>query len=168
VRKLSVANCARPTGSPAYASPTVLPSPSQGWLPTRAGSPFAGWISHPLDSRRSFMELSRLPILLDQKSLVAPCGLSALDAVVWRPSRLQLILFGAGQLMSEQYGRDYSKGSRRKIRTAGRIDKTSALRSQACARQAKHLRRSHERLPLGVVHLGLEYLYGSGRADDAR
>ncbi len=48
----------RLTRSRAYASPTSLPRPSQGSLPARAGSPLAGRNSHPLDSKRSFMESS--------------------------------------------------------------------------------------------------------------
>jgi hypothetical protein len=51
-----------------------LPAPSQGSLPASAGSLFAGQVSHLLDSKRSFMELSHLPILLDQQGLVALCG----------------------------------------------------------------------------------------------
>jgi len=61
----------RPTRSYAYASPAFLPRPSQGLLPTRAGSPFAGRVSHPLDDQQSFMESSHPPIPFDQQSLVA-------------------------------------------------------------------------------------------------
>jgi hypothetical protein len=50
----------RLTRSRAYASPTSLPRPSQGSLPARAGSPLAGWVSHPLDDKRSFMKSSHL------------------------------------------------------------------------------------------------------------
>ena len=38
----------------------------------RAGSPFAGWVSHPLDDIQGFMVSSHTPILLDQPCLVAP------------------------------------------------------------------------------------------------
>ena len=44
--------------SAGYASPIPLPRPSQGSLPARAGSPLAGRVSHPLDSKRNFMESS--------------------------------------------------------------------------------------------------------------
>ena len=52
------ANYPRPARSRTYASPIPLPRPSQGSLPTRAGSPLAGRASHPLDSKRNFMESS--------------------------------------------------------------------------------------------------------------
>ena len=60
IRKVIVfeAVTSRLTRSRAYASPTSLPRPSQGSLPTRAGSPLAGRVSHPLDDERSFMESS--------------------------------------------------------------------------------------------------------------
>jgi len=61
----------RPTRSRTYASPISLPRPSQGSLPARAGSPLAGRVSHPLDSKRNFMESSYPPIPIDQQSLVA-------------------------------------------------------------------------------------------------
>ncbi len=65
------ANSTRPTRSPTYASPMPLPSSAQGWLPTRAGLPFAGRGSHPLDNFRSFMKPSQPPFLFDQQGLVA-------------------------------------------------------------------------------------------------
>ena len=46
-------------------------APSQGSLPTRAGSPLVGRVSHPLDDLRSFMKSSHTSILLDQPFLVA-------------------------------------------------------------------------------------------------
>ena len=61
----------RPTRSCAYASPNPLPSPAQGSLPARAGSPLAGRVSHPLDDEQGFMESSHTPFLLDQPCLVA-------------------------------------------------------------------------------------------------
>ena len=48
----------RPTRSRAYASPTLLPRPSPGSLPARAGSPLAGQVSHLLDDIRNFKETS--------------------------------------------------------------------------------------------------------------
>ena len=62
----------RPARSCAYASPNPLPSPAQGSLPARAGSPLAGRVSHPLDDEQGFMESSHTPFLLDQPRLVAP------------------------------------------------------------------------------------------------
>jgi len=61
----------RPTRSRTYASPGALPRPSQGSLPTRAGSPLAGRVSHPLDDERSFLQSSHTAFLLDQPFLVA-------------------------------------------------------------------------------------------------
>ena len=72
----------RPTRSRAYASPAALPRPSQGSLPARAGSPLAGRVSHPLDSKRNFMESSHPPIPIDQQSLVALSNLGAVAAQV--------------------------------------------------------------------------------------
>jgi hypothetical protein len=46
----------RPARSRAYASPMSFLTPSQGWLPARAGSPLAGRVLHPLDDKQSFME----------------------------------------------------------------------------------------------------------------
>ncbi len=69
----------RPTCSCAYASPISLPRPSQGSLPTRAGSPLAGRASYPLDDERNFMESSHPPIPIDQQSLVALNCLSSRD-----------------------------------------------------------------------------------------
>ena len=67
----------RPARSCAYASPNPLPSPAQGSLPARAGSPLAGRVSHPLDDEQGFMESSHTPFLLDQPCLVAlPSNLS--------------------------------------------------------------------------------------------
>ena len=66
-----------PTRSYASASPTPLPRPSQGLLPARAGSPFAGRASHPLDDEQSFMKASQPPIPFDQPCLVALFFLSA-------------------------------------------------------------------------------------------
>src|SRR5712691_4456545 len=60
-----------PTRAHAYASPTTFLGSSQGLLPARAGSPFAGWDSHPLDDTRSFMASSHPPIPFDQPCLVA-------------------------------------------------------------------------------------------------
>lgn len=66
-----------PTRSHTYASPAPFPRPSQGLLPARAGSPFAGRVSHPLDDTRSFMKASCPPIPFDQPCLVALNFLSA-------------------------------------------------------------------------------------------
>ena len=66
-----VATYPRPTRSRAYASPNPLPSPAQGSLPARAGSPLAGRVSHPLDDQQGFMKSSHTPLLLDQPCLVA-------------------------------------------------------------------------------------------------
>ena len=52
-----VATYPRPTRSRAYASPNPLPSPAQGSLPARAGSPLAGRVSHPLDDKTRFHEV---------------------------------------------------------------------------------------------------------------
>ena len=67
-----VATYPRPTRSCTYASPDPLPSPAQGSLPARAGSPLAGRDSHPLDDEQGFMKSSHTPFLLDQPCLVAP------------------------------------------------------------------------------------------------
>ena len=61
----------RPTRSRTYASPNPLPSPAQGSLPARAGSPLAGRVSHPQDDKQGFMKSSHTPFLLDQPCLVA-------------------------------------------------------------------------------------------------
>jgi len=61
----------------AYASPALLPKPSQGLLPARAGSPLAGRDLHPLDDEQRFMETSHPPIPFDQQGLVALIYLSA-------------------------------------------------------------------------------------------
>ena len=66
----------RPTRSRAYASPTSLPRPSPGSLPTRAGSPLAGRDLHPLDNKRNFMKSSHPPIPIDQQRPVALFSLS--------------------------------------------------------------------------------------------
>ena len=66
----------RPTRSRAYASPTSLPRPSPGSLPTRAGSPLAGRDLHPLDNKRNFMKSSHPPIPIDQQRPVALKSLS--------------------------------------------------------------------------------------------
>ena len=66
-----------PTRSHAYASPRPFLTPSQGLLPARAGSPFAGWVSHPLDDTQSFMESLPPPIPFDPQGLVALNFLSA-------------------------------------------------------------------------------------------
>jgi hypothetical protein len=42
-----------------YASPAVFPRPTSGLLPARAGSPFAGRASQPLDDTQSFMKASQ-------------------------------------------------------------------------------------------------------------
>jgi hypothetical protein len=60
-----------PTRSHAYASPRPFLTPSQGVLPARAGSPFAGRVSHPLDDTQSFMESLPPPIPFDPQGLVA-------------------------------------------------------------------------------------------------
>ena len=60
-----------PTRSHAYASPRPFLTPSQGLLPARAGSPFAGWVSHPLDNTQSFMESLPPPIPFRPQGLVA-------------------------------------------------------------------------------------------------
>ena len=60
-----------PTRSHAYASPRPLLTPSQGLLPAREGSPFVGWVSHPLDDTQSFMESLPPPIPFDPQGLVA-------------------------------------------------------------------------------------------------
>jgi hypothetical protein len=65
------AACPWPTRSHTYASPALLPRLSQGLLPARAGSPFAGRASHPLDDEQSFMKASPPPIPFDQPCLVA-------------------------------------------------------------------------------------------------
>jgi hypothetical protein len=49
-----------PARAHAYASPTPFLTPSHGWLPAQAGSPWAGRVLHPLDDRRSFMKVSSL------------------------------------------------------------------------------------------------------------
>ena len=67
----------RPTRSRAYASPTSLPRPSPGSLPTRAGSPLAGRDLHPLDNKRNFMKSSHPPIPIDQQRPVALFFLSS-------------------------------------------------------------------------------------------
>ena len=66
-----------PTRAYASASPTPLPRPSQGFLPARAGAPFAGRASHPLDDKQSFMKASQPPMPFDQPCLVALFFLSA-------------------------------------------------------------------------------------------
>ena len=66
-----------PTRSHAYASPRPFLTPSQGLLPARAGSPFAGRVSHPLDDTQSFMESLPPPIPFDPQGLVALNFLSA-------------------------------------------------------------------------------------------
>ena len=60
-----------PTRSHAYASQTLFPRTAQGVLPARAGSPLAGWDSHPLDDVRSFMVASHPPIPFGPQGLVA-------------------------------------------------------------------------------------------------
>ncbi len=75
----------RPTYSRAYASPISLPKPSPGSLPTRAGSPLAGRVSHPLDSESKFHGvIANPPIPIDQQSLVALKFLSPPRAKVLR------------------------------------------------------------------------------------
>jgi hypothetical protein len=69
---LFVAASPRPTCSRAYASPTASPPPSQGSLPTWAGSPLAGRDSHPLDDERNFIASSHPRLPSDQPCLVAP------------------------------------------------------------------------------------------------
>lgn len=46
---LSLLHGPRPTRLRTYASPSALPRPSQGSLPTWADSPLTGQVSHPLD-----------------------------------------------------------------------------------------------------------------------
>jgi hypothetical protein len=60
-----------PPRSQAYASQNVFPRTAQGWLPARAGSPLAGWDSHPMDDVRSFMVASHPPIPFGPQGLVA-------------------------------------------------------------------------------------------------
>ena len=62
----------RPTRSRTYASPDPLPTPAQGSLPARVGSPLAGRDLHPLDDEQGFMKSSHPSLLLDQPCLVAP------------------------------------------------------------------------------------------------
>jgi hypothetical protein len=81
-RLVFVATYPRPTRSCAYASPAPLPKPSQGSLPTWAGSPLAGRVSHPPDDERSFTELPHTPILFDQPCLVAQALQAAFRAVM--------------------------------------------------------------------------------------
>jgi hypothetical protein len=60
-----------PTRSRTYAAPVPCLRPSPGALPARAGSPFAGRVSHPRDDEQSFMKVSPPPFLCDQQGLVA-------------------------------------------------------------------------------------------------
>jgi hypothetical protein len=60
-----------PTRSQAYASPRPFLTPSQGWLPARAGSPLAGRVSHSLDDNQSFIETLQPLIPFDPQGLVA-------------------------------------------------------------------------------------------------
>ncbi len=60
-----------PTRLHASASPRPFLAPSQGLLPARAGSPFAGQGSHLLDDTQSFMESLPPPIPFDPQGLVA-------------------------------------------------------------------------------------------------
>src|SRR4029077_18677810 len=78
-----------PTRLHAYASPALLPKPSQGLLPARAGSPLAGRDLHPLDDEQSFMETSHPPIPFDQQGLV---GLYFLFFICVSLSRFVLLL----------------------------------------------------------------------------
>jgi len=61
-----------------YASPGPFLAPAQGLLPTRAGSPLAGRVSHPLDDEQSFMKALTPPVPFDQPCLVALNFLSAI------------------------------------------------------------------------------------------
>ena len=61
----------RPTRSRAYASPKSVTVSGARLATGRAGSPFAGRVSHPLDDKQGFMESSHPPFLLDQPCLVA-------------------------------------------------------------------------------------------------
>jgi len=61
----------RPTRSRAYASPNPLPSPAQGSLPARAGSPLARRFRTRWMTKQGFMKSSQTPFLLDQPCLVA-------------------------------------------------------------------------------------------------
>ena len=66
------------TRSRAYASPTPLPTPSQGSLPAWTGSPLAGRDLHPLDDESKFHGvIASPPIPIDQQGLVALNALSA-------------------------------------------------------------------------------------------
>ena len=56
--------------------PTALPPPAQGSLPTRAGSPLVGRVSHPLDDERNFIESSHPRLPSDQPCLVATAPLA--------------------------------------------------------------------------------------------
>jgi hypothetical protein len=90
IRKVIVfeAMYSRPTRSRTYASPISLPTPSQGSLPARAGSPLAGRVSHPLDDIRNFMESFAIPpIPINRQSLVALFCLCACAGVAGNGSR---------------------------------------------------------------------------------
>ena len=65
----------------------TISDPSPGLLPARAGSPFAGRVSHPLDDTQSFMELLPPPMPFDPQGLVALNFLSA----VWQPRVLEFL-----------------------------------------------------------------------------
>src|SRR5262249_25395443 len=73
----------------AYASPRPFLTPSQGWLPARAGSPLAGQDSHLLDDTQSFMESLPPPIPFDPQGLVALHFLSAPNVrMIWSSDSL--------------------------------------------------------------------------------
>ena len=75
----------RPARSHAYASHIPSLGSAQGLLPARAGSPFAGRVSHSLDDARSFMVASQPPIPSDQPCLVALKNLSVPTEFIDRP-----------------------------------------------------------------------------------
>jgi hypothetical protein len=65
-------NASRHTATPVEAKPYgVLRGSSQGWLPARTDSPFAGRDTHPLDDGQPFMKASPPPIPIDPHCLVA-------------------------------------------------------------------------------------------------
>ena len=66
-----VATYPRPTRSRAYASPKSVTVSGARLATGRAGSPFAGRVSHPLDDEQGFMKSSHTPFPLDQPCLVA-------------------------------------------------------------------------------------------------
>ena len=66
-----VATYPRPTRSRAYAFAESVTVSGARLATGRAGSPFAGRVSHPLDDKQGFMGSSHTPFPLDQPCLVA-------------------------------------------------------------------------------------------------